>query len=476
MTHPRSTGPGVSRRRFLQAGSALIALPWLSLGAGATLSAAEPLPTGPRKRLIFLGFGWGVTEESWYPKVADQGPGYALPPGLQPLARHKADFTIVQNLTHRFATNGHYGGTFWLTGANEFGEPGQGFHTSISADQAAAAHLGGDVRFDSLALDCGDTAGRSGHGPGLSLSWDARGKPVGGPRNPLEAFHRLFSRDGAPIAQRKLALAQRRSVMDRALAEARDLQRDLGKTDNGKLDEYLQGIRDIETRLGREEKWLAVPQPDAPLREPPADASGHDEIELMYEIMVAALQTDSTRVMTYRQPTHTLVASLGITMDSHTMSHYHGPRGEKLEASQRRDLAQSELLAGLLDRLKAVQGADGSRLLDHTTVVYGSNIRTGHSVDNRPTIIAGRGAGLKMGQHLVAPKDTPLCNAWLTVLRGPGAAVERHGDGTGVIKELIACTGGPQAPSPNPTCRAARWPDRSLRWSERRPVRGCAGP
>jgi hypothetical protein len=436
MTRRRSTGAGISRRRFLQTGSALIALPWLA--AGGTLAAAEPPRTSARKRLIFLGFGWGVTEESWYPKSGDQGAAYALPPGLQPLARHRADFTIVQNLTNRFANNGHYGSTFWLTGANEFGEPGQSFHNSISADQVAAAHLGGDVRFASLALDCGEAAGKSGHGPGLSLAWDARGKPVGGPRNPLEAFHRLFSRDGTPLAQRKAVLAQRRSVLDQATAQARDLQRDLGRTDNDKLDEYFQSIRDIETRLSREETWLAVPQPAAPLGEPRADASGQDEIRLMYDIMAAALQTDSTRVLSYRQPTHSLVASLGITMDSHTMSHYHGPRGEKLEASQRRDLAQSELLAGLLARLKAVKEPDGSSLLDHTTVVYGSNIRTGHSVDNCPTIIAGRGAGLKMGQHLVAAKDTPLCNAWLTLLQGSGVAVERHGDSTGAITELIA--------------------------------------
>jgi hypothetical protein len=412
MTHRRSTSAVVSRRRFLQAGSSFIALPWLAVGGNGTLPAAEPSRTSSPKRMIFLGFGWGVTEESWYPRSTDQGPAYTLPPGLQPLARHKADFTIVQNLTNRFANNGHYGSTFWLSGANEFGEPGQSFHNSISADQVAASHLGGDVRFDSLALDCGDAAGKSGHGPGLSLSWDARGKPVGGPRNPLEAFHRLFSRDGTPLAQRK--------------------------ADNDKLDEYFQGIRDIEKRLSREEKWLGVPQPTAPLGEPRSDSSGYDEIKLMYEIMVAALQTDSTRVATYRQPTHTLVASLGITMDSHTMSHYHGPRGEKLEASQRRDLAQSELLAGLLDRLKVVKEPDGSSLFDHTTVVYGSNIRSGHSVDNCPTIIAGKGAGLKMGQHLVAPKDTPLCNAWLTLLQGSGVPVERHGDSTGVVKELIA--------------------------------------
>jgi hypothetical protein len=71
-------------------------------------------------------------------------------------------------------------------------------------------------------------------------------------------------------------------------------------------------------------------------------------------------------------------------------------------------------------------------------VVYGSNIRTGHLLDNCPTLIAGRGAGVKLGQNVVVPKDTPLCNAWLALLQGSGVSVDRHGDSTGVLKELLA--------------------------------------
>ena len=120
------------------------------------------------------------------------------------------------------------------------------------------------------------------------------------------------------------------------------------------------------------------------------------------------------------------------------MSHYHGHAGEKQEASERRDLAQSELLAGLLDRLKATKEPDGSTLFDHTTVAYGSNIRTGHSLDNCPTLVAGRGAGLRMGEQLVVPKGTPLCNAWLTILKGAGIDVASFGDSTGTLDALVA--------------------------------------
>ena len=156
----------------------------------------------------------------------------------------------------------------------------------------------------------------------------------------------------------------------------------------------------------------------------------------MYELTAAALQTDSTRVVTYRLPIANLLTSLGVKVAPHDMSHYNP--GERMEASQRRDAANSELLAGLLDKLKAVTEADGSRLFDHTTVVFGSNISNVHNLTNCPTLITGGGAGVKLGHHLVVSKDTPLCNVWLTLLRGSGIELERHGDSSNVVKELIA--------------------------------------
>jgi hypothetical protein len=118
------------------------------------------------------------------------------------------------------------------------------------------------------------------------------------------------------------------------------------------------------------------------------------------------------------------------------MSHY-GP-GARMEASQLRDAKQSELLAGLIAKLKATREADGSSLFDHTTLVYGSNIQSIHSLENCPTLVTGGGSGIKLGQHLVMkdPK-TPLCNLWLTLLRGNGLEAPSHGDSTGLIQELL---------------------------------------
>jgi hypothetical protein len=422
-----------TRRHFLRSTGTLIALPALeSIGFRRFARAASATPP---KRLVFLGFGWGVTNETWFPDKTKVGADWPLSEGLRPLARHQKDLTVVQGCTNKFANEAHWGSTFWLTGANRYAEPGQSFHNSISADQVAAAHLGRETRFTSIQLNSPDVQ-NSGHGPGLSMAWDLRGKPLAGLENPVAAFHRLFSDDKTPLGERQAMLAQKRSVLDAVMEDAKRVQKGLTKTDLDKLDEYFQSVRDIEVRLGKDEQWLSVPKAKAPVTEPKQGLAGKEEIQVMYDLIVAALQTDTTRVLTYRQPVGTLLQSLGTKVAPHDMSHY--SPGDRMAASQLRDTTQSELLAGLIDKLKAVKEANGSSLFDHVALAYGSNIRTIHYLDNCPTVLTGGAANLKLGHHLVLPKDTPLCNVWLTILHGLGIEAERHGDSTGVVKELQA--------------------------------------
>jgi hypothetical protein len=423
----------LSRRHFLRAAGSLVALPALeSLGFKAF--ASGPTSVTPPKRVVFLGFGWGVTNETWFPDVKQAGAEWTLSDGLKPLARHQRDITVLQGCSNKLANEAHWGSAFWLTGANRYAEPGKSFHNSISADQVAAAHLGADTRYASIQLNAAKAD--DGHGPGFSLAWDQLGKPMAGLDNPVVVFHRLFSDETMPLAQRQAQLAERRSVLDAVRVNAKRVQRGLTKTDVDKLDEYFHGIRDIELRLGKEEKWLNVPKAKAPMAEPKPGLAGREEIRVMYDLIVAALQTDSTRVITYRQPVSSLLQSLELKISAHDMSHY-GP-GERMEVSQKRDAVQSELLAGLIDKLKSVKESDGRSLFDHTCLAYGSNIRSVHYIDNCPTLLAGGGANLKLGQHIVLPKDTPLSNVWLTMLQGIGVSAERHGDSTGPLKQLIA--------------------------------------
>jgi len=424
----------LSRRTLLRSAGSTVALPWLeSISGGATARAAA---AAPPKRFMFLGFGFGVTNETWFPDKARVGGGYALPAGLMPLERHRGNFSVVQGLGHRHVIDGHFGSTFWLTGANRYGKAGRSFSNTISVDQVAAEQWGKETRFASLQLDT-EKAADQGHGPGLSLAWDATGRPLAGLTTPVLAYHKLFSAEEMTLEERQDAIASGRSVLDALSADATRLQRGVTAADARKLDEYFESIRDIERRLARDERWISVPKPQPEgVVEPQPGLAGEPEIKLMYDLAVAAFATDLTRVITYRQPVVSLVKSLGIAVAVHDMSHY-GP-GPRQQASEARDLAQSRLLAGLLDRLGEVKEADGSNLLDHTTVVYGSNIRTIHYLDNCPTLVAGGGSGIKLGEHVVMPDKTPLSNLWLTLLQGSGVKVDRHGDSTGPLDGLRA--------------------------------------
>lgn len=424
----------LDRRHFLRGTSALIALPALeSVGFRRFASASTSNPIAPPKRSVFMGIGFGVTKETWYPDIKQTGTDYQLPEGLAPLARHQSDIAVVQGCSNQFANEAHWGSTFWLTGANRYSVPGQNMANSISVDQIIAKQLGKDTRFSSIQLNGSDLQG---HGPGLSLAWDQRGKPVAGQDDPVQTFHKLFSADNMPLEQRQAAIAENRSVLDAVLSQAKSVQRGLSKTDTGKLDEYFQGIRDIETRLKKDEDWLEIPKVKAPLTEPSPGLKGKAEIEIMQDLIVAALQTDSTRSLTYRMPGQSLLQSLDVKPSAHNVSHY--SPGARMDASKLRDKTHSQLLARFIDKLKAAKEADGSSLFDHTAVAFGSNISSIHYLTNCPTILTGGGANLKLGQHLVLAKDTPLCNVWLTMLQGMGIDAPQHGDSTGIVKELQA--------------------------------------
>jgi hypothetical protein len=427
----------LNRRQVLRGTGALVALPALeSIGFRRFASATETASGTPPKRMIFFGIGYGVTSETWFPDISDKGANYKLPEGLKPLARHKDDFTIVQGCKHHFSRQAHWGSTYWLTGANQYGTPGQSFSNTISADQVAAAQFGEHTRYTSIQLGT-DANDRNGHGPGNSLAWDQRGKPLSAWNSPLETYLKLFGADDISVAQRRAMLAEERSVLDSVMIEAKDMQRGLTKSDTDKLDEYFQSIRDIETRLSKAEKWMDVPKSKAPLEEPDEALVGRSEIEMMYKLMVAALQTDNTRVITYREPGSRLLSSIGASGNPHNVSHYR--LGTETEVSSKlRDKAHSELLAGLIDHLKATKEVDGSRLFDHVALAFGSNIRSIHYLNNPPTLISGGGANLKLGQNLVLNEGTPLNNVWLTMLQGVGVNVDRHGDSTGIVKELQA--------------------------------------
>ena len=424
-----------TRRSFLRVGATLLAVPFLETFATAATGA-----TSPPKRVIFLGGGFGFTKQSFYPKKAGAFEKIGLTQGLAPLKKHQNDITMVSGMTNIGATNPHGGSVSYLTGANVRGTPGKQFHNSVSCDQVIAKHLGAETRFASLTLSASEKDGgsNSGHGKGLSLSWDDAGNPIPGFETPLQLFQTLFAQKGDSSKELLERLKKKKSILDIVMTDEVSLKRKLSKRDREKLGEYTQGIREIELGLQRQAAWSKVPKPDPPFDMPIEVMSGEEEIKLMYDMIITALQTDATRVVTYRQPVCRLLEGMELQIKAHSLSHYGFSKERRLESEQR-DKKCMELFAHFLDRLKDARDIDGSRLFDNCIVSYGTNLRSGHELKNVPALLSGGGAAdIELGNHIVLPgKDRPLANYWLTLMQQAGVSADRFSHSTDIIPELI---------------------------------------
>ena len=428
-----------NRRTVLKAGATSLALPFMeSLSMAQVAKVAKAATAAVPKRFLFIGCGYGFTTHSFFPTKAGKFSEIGLTPGLEPLDRHKDDITMVSNLTNLGARNPHAGSTTYLTGADVGGTRRRKFINSISLDQVIAKNIGQDTRFSSLAL-CGEDA--SGHGPGLSMSWSDKGNPIPGIKNPLSLYHELFGQSKESSAEREYRLSQKRSILDAVVAELKFSKKKLSKTDQDKLEDYLQSIRQIEQSISKEVEWANTPKPNAPPNVPlpkPGDSmDGVQSLKILQQLMVAAFQTDSTRVITYRQPVDSLLKSWGMNIGSHTLSHRYS--GARAEMSRLRDFKSMELFAGLIDLFKKTPDTNGQSLFDSTLISYGSNIRMGHGLKGCPSIYTGGAAAkLKTGEHIILPEeDTPLANYWLTLCQQSGIEMDSFSHSTGTISELV---------------------------------------
>ena len=423
----------ISRRAVLRGIGTTLCLPLLEsfsapLRAATTAAAASP------KRMIFLSYAWGVSKNDWFPKAP--GADYALTPCLEPLARHKKDFSVLSNLSNNRASQGHWGTTTWLTSADVNGTPGKQFQNTVSVDQIAARTLGVETRFASLEL--AGSEGSQGYGPGMSLAWSNSGNSIAGETSPVAFFDRLFGAAEVPLEERRYNIAHDRSVLDAVMSDAKSMYRSISKTDREKIEGYFDSVRDIEVRLGKAEEWLDRPKPKAPLDRPEAKLNTVEEIEVMYDLIAAAIQTDMSRVITYRQPVEGIFGVLGFKTDGHKTTHC-TTESEAYKASIARDRKQAELLANLIDRLKTMNDPDGSTVFDNTLIAYGSGIRTNHMTRNTPTLIAGHGGGgMNQGQHYVFESDqTPLANLWIGMLNQAGVKADSFSDSDGKLPGLF---------------------------------------
>lgn len=456
----------LNRRRFLRGIGTTVALPLLDAMIPLRVKAAAAAASKPR-RSVFVYIPNGVNGMAWQCKTA--GRNYELSPSLKPLEKHKKDFTIFSGLHH---PNGlgqaHVCADTWLTGAKIDAQSGRKYENSVSVDQVMAEVVGQQTRFQSLELSI---SSGTGHPFGTNtLAFSRDGVPLPAEDNPKTIFNRLFGEEPGGIAAQRARLTKRRSVLDAVMSEAKTLRRDLGTDDRTKLDEYLHAVRDVEKRAERLDAWLDIPKPvvdqklAAPFQRDVPKAQAGEYWRTMFDLIVLALRTDMTRVVTYMNGSEgngLAIPEIGITQARHNLSHHNGDP-LILERLAKSDAFIMQQFAHFLDELREIKDGD-EPLLDRTMVLFGSGMSYGHSHcnSNLPILLAGGGGlGLKHGQHIDynrphlkqdytldyeewrslcgKPKDgnARLSNLMLTMLQKMEVNAETFVDSLGPVSEL----------------------------------------
>ncbi len=442
----------VSRRTVLKGLGTAIALPMLEAMRPAVAAAEKLGPPAKPLRMAFFSVPNGVHMPAWTP--LSDGYDFDLPLTLEPLQAIKDELLVLTGLTHdKGRANADGPGDHarsaasFLTGCQPVKTAGANIRVGISVDQFAAKRIGHYTKFPSieLGIEPGRGAGScdSGYSCAYSntISWSSESTPVAKEVNPRLVFERLFSNrladpGGESPAKRNL---YKTSVLDFVSDDARRLKSRLGKTDQRKLDEYLGGIRELETRIAQAEKEATADFPD--LNVPPGVPQDYAQhARLMCDLVVLAFQTDLTRIATCmlaNEGSNRSYRPIGVPEGHHDLSHHGGDpiKHAKLQTINHFHITQ---FAYLLERLKAIPEAEGT-LLDNCMIVYGSGIGDGnrHNHDDLPVLLAGRGGGsLRTGRHISYPGETPMTNLFVSMLERVGAATERFADSTGPLPLL----------------------------------------
>jgi len=456
----------LSRRHFLRGLGATVALPLLDCMKPLRAVAAEE-PAKPR-RAVFVYIPNGVNVLTW--QITKAGADYELSAPMRSLERHRADITPMSGLYHPGGLGtAHVCGDLWLTGA-KLSQEGGAYRNSVSCDQLMAETTSVHTRFSSLELSLAGGTGTPGNVIN-TLSWSRDGIPLPAEDNPRNVFNRLFGEEQGGIASRRRNLNRRHSVLDTVLEDARTLRRGLASDDRTKLDEYLSSVRDVEVRTERLDAWLNVPKPkldpevSSHFQREVSKAQAGEYYRTMYDLIVLALRTDMTRVITYMSGTEgngLAIPEIGVAQTRHELSHHNGDP-EVMARLSKSDAFITEQFSYFLDQLKAVADGDET-LLDRTMVLFGSGMSYGHSHGNAnlPTILAGGAKlGFKHGQHLDFNLPTigtynladarahyglcgkpvndkaHLSNLLLTMLQKMEVNAEKFVDSLGAMSELV---------------------------------------
>jgi len=425
-----------------------MALPMLDGMAPARAATAATPPV----RAAFVFFPNGAIMPSWKP--TGTGTDFELSQTLKPLEPFRSELNVFTGLAQ---DNGRAKGdgpgdharcaASYLTGAHPVKTSGSNIKVGVSVDQVAAQQIGKRTRLPSLeiGIERGRNAGNCDSGYSCAYSsnvaWRTSTTPVAKEINPRAVFNRLFgSTEDAQVRKRRSRI--RKSILDLVAADAQRLQKTLGKNDKAKLDEYFTSVREIEQRISRAEQ-------DAEQRRPrdfkvpdqtPRNLTEH--VNLMYDLLALAFQTDTTRVSTYmlgNAGSNRTYPMVGVNSGWHSLSHHRDEKA-KVDQLQKIDQWHVEQFARFLGKLRGITEGDRT-LLDNCMIMYGSGLSDGnkHWHHDLPVVVAGRGGRtLKTGHHILAKDERPLNDLFLSMLDRLDADVESIGDSKQRLTEIDA--------------------------------------
>jgi hypothetical protein len=451
----KHTGP--SRRLFLRGLGVSLALPAFEslarpLLAAEGKTALATTATGAPLRTAFIYFPNGAIPGSWWP-TGDES-NFKLGPTLAPLEQVRQSINVLRGLDHHCADGNRDGGgdharanSVFLTGVR-LKKSASDIQAGISIDQVLAREVGHTTRFPSLELssDYNRKSGACDSGYSCAyqynISWSSAKTPMTPESNPRLVFERLFGTgshgERAENFQRRQA--EQKSVLDFVMDDARGMQRRMGTADTKKLDQYLTGLREIESRIQRAEQFGQSADPD--LETPAGIPASYDEhIQLMYDMMALAFQTDSTRVATMllaHDGSNRPFNDIGISEGHHDLSH-HQNRPTWIAKVAAIDLWYVQQFSKFLAKLDSMKDVDGNSVLHNSQIVYGGGNADGnrHTHTNLPIVMAGAAGGTTKPGRFINFKSKPTSNLFLSMADRLGIpSLERFGDSTGRVSQL----------------------------------------
>jgi hypothetical protein len=436
-----------SRRQFLRGAGVALALPWLESFAGLTRATAAA--GGPPKRLGVVFFSNGVEPAHWWAK--GQGASMELGPALQSMLPHRGDMVFIRGLYSKAAfdsTSPHLGRMNILSGAPVSLDPNV-IRVGTSMDQVLASAIGDRTAIPSLVLGIEPNELRLEDGLsmvyGSSLSWVSPNRPATKEIYPARAFDRLVGDgSGRPVD---------RSILDAVREDSRHLVARVNGGDRHKLNEYFEGIRDIEKRIERASKeerlegWRpTLAAPDLPRPKDGLPQVIPDHMTLMLDIIVLAFQMDRTRVATLMLNNDLSQMNFkfldGVQGALHLDLTHNGRAAEKEAMYLKTNQFHIAQFAYLVERMKQIREGEGS-LLDHSILMLMSSLYDGdlHTAEQLPILLAGRGGGTLEPGRILDYMDRgddhrKVCSLHLALMEKMGVPQAQFGDASSKLAEL----------------------------------------